>query len=539
MIRRPPRSTLFPYTTLFRSPAPDRLERRASAREARPSPVDPLDEDVDHTSAREAHPEGLVVGDAVGEEPGFARLDGAHRLLEDGGLYAPAAYAPDDLPVLGDRHRSPRTQRPRALDLHDGGQGYLLVLIAPARYPVHDRIHIVPPFSVCILSIPLGGIGDGRCELLQRLEVVPGEEDVHVGERCCHARGERLVAGGALQGVDPDDLMGQAAQALHLLAEHVDVAPIPAVGEDHHDCPPGHTPLAPTIYELFHRVPEPGAARDVLHSPGGLPERLIRVTGCELARYAREAGPYGERLQPRPGDDASVQKSQQRAAVRSHRARHVAQEHYPPRLKAGPPETVAYCLAACPHRTPQSPAWVVAAPVGGFEAPAAPESPGEPEVCEEALELGELLRRVEGEVLCPEHLHGAVAEPDGVFALLAPLDGLLGRHDRPVRPSSRVAHLRLRPRLCVPSLIPEELERPVVSLYLLGAGDERDPPCPLHVVPPGCIELLERPGELHEPVGPGAQARAPQDPAEGHGRIEHRRCLRTLFIHNRSPAPPR
>src|SRR2546427_13069586 len=28
MIRRPPRSTLFPYTTLFRSPAPPRGERR-------------------------------------------------------------------------------------------------------------------------------------------------------------------------------------------------------------------------------------------------------------------------------------------------------------------------------------------------------------------------------------------------------------------------------------------------------------------------------------------------------------------------------
>src|SRR5256885_11857453 len=27
MIRRPPRSTLFPYTTLFRSPSPEELER--------------------------------------------------------------------------------------------------------------------------------------------------------------------------------------------------------------------------------------------------------------------------------------------------------------------------------------------------------------------------------------------------------------------------------------------------------------------------------------------------------------------------------
>src|SRR2546430_13398370 len=30
MIRRPPRSTLFPYTTLFRSAAPDRQEGRAA-----------------------------------------------------------------------------------------------------------------------------------------------------------------------------------------------------------------------------------------------------------------------------------------------------------------------------------------------------------------------------------------------------------------------------------------------------------------------------------------------------------------------------
>src|SRR3712207_7734080 len=31
MIRRPPRSTLFPYTTLFRSPYGNRLDRHASA----------------------------------------------------------------------------------------------------------------------------------------------------------------------------------------------------------------------------------------------------------------------------------------------------------------------------------------------------------------------------------------------------------------------------------------------------------------------------------------------------------------------------
>src|SRR2546422_4625556 len=37
MIRRPPRSTLFPYTTLFRSPGPHRLDHGTRGT-ARPSP---------------------------------------------------------------------------------------------------------------------------------------------------------------------------------------------------------------------------------------------------------------------------------------------------------------------------------------------------------------------------------------------------------------------------------------------------------------------------------------------------------------------
>src|SRR5256885_5482602 len=39
MIRRPPRSTLFPYTTLFRSPAIAVLGRRAGAAGSAPVPV--------------------------------------------------------------------------------------------------------------------------------------------------------------------------------------------------------------------------------------------------------------------------------------------------------------------------------------------------------------------------------------------------------------------------------------------------------------------------------------------------------------------
>src|SRR3712207_9374126 len=43
MIRRPPRSTLFPYTTLFRSLGPGDLDDRLFARVCPPSARDPAD----------------------------------------------------------------------------------------------------------------------------------------------------------------------------------------------------------------------------------------------------------------------------------------------------------------------------------------------------------------------------------------------------------------------------------------------------------------------------------------------------------------
>src|SRR5688572_32425266 len=57
MIRRPPRSTLFPYTTLFRSPAPDALAcREQNARSARgelQARAAPLDRALRHADARQ------------------------------------------------------------------------------------------------------------------------------------------------------------------------------------------------------------------------------------------------------------------------------------------------------------------------------------------------------------------------------------------------------------------------------------------------------------------------------------------------------
>src|SRR5437667_8802787 len=59
MIRRPPRSTLFPYTTLFRSPHPEIFQLALTRAGVRPS-------------------EALFVGDTHSIDVGGARLSGLH-----------------------------------------------------------------------------------------------------------------------------------------------------------------------------------------------------------------------------------------------------------------------------------------------------------------------------------------------------------------------------------------------------------------------------------------------------------------------------
>src|SRR6266571_94903 len=51
MIRRPPRSTLFPYTTLFRSPSPG----PATARRTSPRPAARAGRSEEHTSELQSH----------------------------------------------------------------------------------------------------------------------------------------------------------------------------------------------------------------------------------------------------------------------------------------------------------------------------------------------------------------------------------------------------------------------------------------------------------------------------------------------------
>src|SRR3712207_7039670 len=69
MIRRPPRSTLFPYTTLFRSEADQAHSRRASGREAGV---------VERGHHLHAQDEARLVRPVVGQDRKSTRLNSSH-----------------------------------------------------------------------------------------------------------------------------------------------------------------------------------------------------------------------------------------------------------------------------------------------------------------------------------------------------------------------------------------------------------------------------------------------------------------------------
>src|SRR2546426_6635738 len=82
MIRRPPRSTLFPYTTLFRSRVPLRgmhKERAVADAAASVDPiVQPLRVDRDHRSGRRSDDRALLKVDERSEEQ---RLNSSHLVI--------------------------------------------------------------------------------------------------------------------------------------------------------------------------------------------------------------------------------------------------------------------------------------------------------------------------------------------------------------------------------------------------------------------------------------------------------------------------
>src|SRR2546427_12782243 len=88
MIRRPPRSTLFPYTTLFRSPV------RNMVRAQRYGHVLGLAEDlVAPAAALAARARGLGAAEGLAQVAHVLAVDEAHAGLDGGGHAVGAAHA--------------------------------------------------------------------------------------------------------------------------------------------------------------------------------------------------------------------------------------------------------------------------------------------------------------------------------------------------------------------------------------------------------------------------------------------------------------
>src|SRR3954453_14286674 len=86
-------------------------------------------------------------------------------------------------------------------------------------------------------------------EGFQRVQRVALHELVDVGERRRHATGEWRVARRHLQWVDPHHAVGDALQSLHLLAQHLGIAAVPPVRQDHDVGAARHAAHAPAVVE--------------------------------------------------------------------------------------------------------------------------------------------------------------------------------------------------------------------------------------------------------------------------------------------------
>src|SRR3712207_9352495 len=80
MIRRPPRSTLFPYTTLFRSRRGGRVLGRVSAQDDRLAPSDPDGARIGHFGLLAAEDDGAVFAALLAAAEGWAAARGLRRM---------------------------------------------------------------------------------------------------------------------------------------------------------------------------------------------------------------------------------------------------------------------------------------------------------------------------------------------------------------------------------------------------------------------------------------------------------------------------
>ncbi len=251
----------------------------------------------------------------------------ARAWVDDRTLDAAPGHGAGDLAGVVHHHRRAGIARAGAVDAHHARDRDASPLGPPPGDVVEDLFH-----RPTVRSGPGGGRAHDARELGERRDRVALDEVVDERQRRGHARGQRREPRRGLERVDPDDAVRDPGQPRHLLGEHVGLAAVPPVGDDHHDGTPGHAPHPPRVVEGAQRRADARTARPIGDPRRRGGDRGIRIPVRQLASEAGQARAEGERLHTRARDHRAVQEAHQHPRVRLHRAAHVAEHHEP----AGP-----------------------------------------------------------------------------------------------------------------------------------------------------------------------------------------------------------
>src|SRR3989449_7105398 len=190
MIRRPPRSTLFPYTTLFRSRvAPGVVEGLLLGDEARRTADHDAQLDLPVQLLRAARPEDGLAGvqDRVRPLGEDRRLlgDRVARLL---GVVPVVEADADELPRIGDGRVEPGARGRHGDPLGDGGDGLVrsgAALEKAARALRHQsRGDLLGPHD----AAPGEGVGEARVEIGDAIAL----ERAEAGELAVYGKADEL-----------------------------------------------------------------------------------------------------------------------------------------------------------------------------------------------------------------------------------------------------------------------------------------------------------------------------------------------------------
>ena len=178
----------------------------------------------------------------------------------------------------------------------------------PALDVVEDFLHAAVHAR---LSATLADTTRARCSSDAR--EWPSTNSSTYGSAAAIPRASGAKSGDALSGFTHTTRYATRCEARHLLGEHLGVAAVPAVGEDHDDRAAGHAAHAPLVVEL-RGAPSPRRVPPD-QSTTRWAAAAMAASGSrddELAGDAGEPGAERERLDPAAADDRGVQEAHQR-----------------------------------------------------------------------------------------------------------------------------------------------------------------------------------------------------------------------------------